>query len=196
MLVDTVAMLRERGYGANASNQFDQLLDDYDLREVDLVIFGGMVPPEKKERLQTEIRNLNPRVTFMQGLGGVAPLLVAQVEEFFSDAAPGIEFDATSRVIHLKLDDVAPVVVEGIWGTFVPPEPVGHTVTAFEGELGAGEHEIPIPDEVPFESSFATTRVGNRVSVMQIGATPQAVRRIVPGSLPAPEPVSTRLPWA
>jgi hypothetical protein len=31
---------------------------------------------------------------------------------------------------------------------------------------------------------------------MQIGATPQAIKRIVPGSLPAPEPVSTRLPWA
>src|SRR6478609_2602398 len=86
VLVDTVAMLRERGHGANASNQFDRLLDDYDFREVDLVIFGGMVPPEKKEQLQVEIRNLNPRVTFMQGLGGIAPLLVAQVEEFFGGA--------------------------------------------------------------------------------------------------------------
>ncbi|MFF2272209.1 hypothetical protein ACFVTX_08035 [Agromyces sp. NPDC058136] len=196
MLVDTVAMLRERGYGANASNRFDRLLDDYDLRDVDLVIFGGMVPPEKKEQLQVEIRDLNPRVTFMPGLGGVAPLLVAQVEEFFSDATPDVGYDAASRVLHLTLDDVAPVMVEGIWGVFVPPEPVGHSMTAFEGELGAGEHEIPIPDEVPFESSFAAVRVGSHVSVIRIGATPQAVRRIVPGSLPAPEPVSTRLPWA
>lgn len=196
VLVDTVAMLRERGYGANASNQFDRLLDDYDFREVDLVIFGGMVPPEKKEQLQVEIRNLNPRVTFMQGLGGIAPLLVAQVEEFFGGAGPDVEYDAMARVLHVTLDDAAPVVVEGIWGTFLPPEPVGHTVIAFEGELGAGEHAIPIPDEVPFETSFAAVRVRNRVSVMQIGATPQAITRIVPGSLPAPEPVSTRLPWA
>jgi len=196
VLVETVAMLRERGFGANASNQFDQLLDDYDFREVDLVIFGGMVPPEKKEQLQVEIRNLNPGVTFMQGLGGVAPLLVAQVEEFFGGAAPDVAYDAESRVLHVTLDDVAPVAVEGIWGTFVPPEPVGHTVTAFEGELGPGEHGIPIPHEVPFESSFVAARVAGRVSVLQIGATPQAVRRIAPGSLPAPEPVSTRLPWA
>lgn len=196
VLVDTVAMLRERGYGANASNQFDQLLDDYDLREVDLVIFGGMVPPEKKEQLQAEIRHLSPQAIFMQGLGGVAPLLVAQVEEFFSGAAPDVAYDATSRVLHVTLEGTTPIVVEGIWGIFVPPEPVGRTVTVFEGELGAGEHKIPIPDEVPIESSFVAVHVGSRVSVTQIGETPQAVRRIPPGSLPAPEPVSTRLPWA
>lgn len=196
VLVDTVAMLRERGYGANASNQFDRLLDDYDPREVDLVIFGGMVPPERKEQLQEEIRHLNPRVTFLQGLGGIAPLLVAQVEEFFGGAAPGVEYDATARVVHVTLDHAAPVVVEGIWGTFVPPEPVGHTLVAFEGELGAGTHAIPIPDEVPLATSFAAVRLGSRVSVLQIGATPQAVKRIAPGSLPTPEPVSTRLPWA
>lgn len=195
VLLDTVAILRERGYGANASNQFDQLLEDYDFREVDLVIFGGMVPPEKKEHLQAEIRDLNPGVTFMQGRGGIAPLLVSQVEEFFRGTAPAVEYDAASRVLHVTLDAAAPVVVEGIWGTFVPPEPVGHSMTVFTGELGAGEHAIPIPDEVPLESSFAATRVGSRVSVMQIGDTPQAVKRIVPGSLPAPEPVSTRLAW-
>ncbi len=195
VLVDTVAMLRERGFAANASNQFDRLLDDYDFREVNLVIFGGMVPPEKKEQLRVEIRNINPRVTFMQGLGGVAPLLVAQVEEFFAGAAPDVEYDAMARVVHVTLDDAAPVLVEGIWGTFLPPEPVAHTVIAFEGELDAGKHAIPIPDGVPFETTFASVRVRNRVSVMQIGATPQVTKRIAPGSLPAPEPVSTRLQW-
>ncbi|MGX5695439.1 hypothetical protein ACWKWP_04505 [Agromyces soli] len=196
VLVDTVAMLRERGYGAIASNQFDQLLEDYDFRKVDLVIFGGMVPPEKKEQLQTEIRDLNPGVTFMQGRGGIAPLLVAQVEEFFRGAAPGVGYDEASRTLRVTLDAAARVAVEGIWGTFVPPEPVGHSIIVFEGELGAGEHEIPIPEEVPFEASFIATRVGRRVSVLQIGDTPQAVKRIAPGSLPAPAPVSTRLAWA
>ena len=33
VLRETVALLRERGYAANASNRFDSLLDDYDVRE-------------------------------------------------------------------------------------------------------------------------------------------------------------------
>ena len=196
VLIDAVAMLRDRGYAANASNQFDRLLDDYDIREVDLVIFGGMVPPEKKEQLRTEIRDLNPRASFLQGLGGIAPLLVAQVEEFFCGAAPRVEYDAATRVFRLTLAASARVLVEGLWATFVPPEPVAQSVVVFDDALAAGAHEIAIPDEVPVEGSYAAVRIGDRVSALQIGGTPQSIRRIAPAqSLPAPEPVTTRLPW-
>ncbi|MFC4139521.1 MULTISPECIES: hypothetical protein [unclassified Microbacterium] len=195
VLLDAVALLRGRGYAANASNQFDQLLTDYDFGSVDLVVFGGMVPPEKKERLQEQILAVNPHVTFLPGLGGVAPLLAAQIEQFFCAVTPEFSYDATSRVLHVTTDTVAKVAVQGIWGTFVPPEPVGHEISVFEAELDAGRHAIPIPPVVPSESSFVAVRVGDGVAVRQIGATPQAVRALTPGSLPVPEPISTRLPW-
>lgn len=195
VLEETVALLRERGYGANASNQFDRLLNDYDPRELDLVIFGGMVPPERREQLRTEIRELNPQVSFLQGLGGIAPLLVAQVQEFFGGTVPGIEHDPGRRVIRVSLPARERVVVEGLWGIFVPPEPVGRSLVVLDDELPAGVHEVAIPDEVPAQASYAAVRVGGRVWVSQIGETPASVRSIAPGSLPAPAPVTTRLPW-
>ena len=196
VLVDAVAMLRDRGYGANASNRFDRLLNDYDMYEVDLVVFGGMVPPDKKEHLRAEIRKLNPRVRFMQGLGGIAPLLVAQVEEFFEGAAHGVEYDAATRVFRVTLADAEPVVVEGLWARFVPPEPVAQSAIAFDDELASGVHEIAIPDDVPLQGSYAVVRIGERVSAFQIGETPQSIKRIAAAqSLPAPEPVTTQLPW-
>ncbi|WP_147341159.1 hypothetical protein [Actinomadura logoneensis] len=196
VLVDAVAMLRERGYAANATNQFDTLLDDYDVREPDLVIFGGMVPPEKKERMRADIRELNPQVTFMQGLGGIAPLLIAQVEEFAKGAASGVEYDASARAFHITLDAAASVMVEGLWARFVPPEPVAQSTLVFNGELAAGAHQIAIPDEVPEQGSYAAVRIGDRVSAFQIGETPASVKRIAADqSLPAPTPVTTHFPW-
>lgn len=195
VLRDSVAMLRDRGYGANATNQFDRVLDDYDVHEVDLVLFGGMVPPDRKDQLRAEILDRNPRVEFQPGLGGIAPLLAAQVEQFFAPAAADIEFEPETRTIRLTLDDATQVAVEGIWGTYVPPEPIGHSAVAFGGLLTAGEHVITIPDEVPLENSFAAVRVGDGMSVLQIGVPAPPPPGITAGSLPAPEPVCTRLPW-
>ncbi|MDF3312927.1 hypothetical protein P3H15_49280 [Rhodococcus sp. T2V] len=196
VLVDAVKLLRDRGCGANATNQFDTLLDDYDMREVDLVIFGGMVPPDKKERLQAEIRTLNPQMKFMQGLGGIAPLLVAQVEELFGGGAGGVEYDAGARAFRVTLTVAAPVMVHALWATFVPPEPVGHSAVAFDGELAAGAHKIAIPDEVPRLGTYAVVRIEGRVSAFQIGETPESIKRIAAAqTLPAPEHVTTRFPW-
>ena len=196
VLIDAVKGLRDRRYGANATNQFDTLLDDYDVREVDLIVFGGMVPPGTKEHLQAAIRAVHPKVTFMQGLAGIAPLLVAQVEQHFRGGAAGVDFDAAARAIWVTLADTAPVVVEGLWATFVPPEPVAHSAVAFDGELAPGVHQIATPDEVPRQGSYAVVRVGSRVSAFQIGETPESVKRIAADqSLPAPDPVTTRLPW-
>ena len=195
VLVDAVGLLRERGYGANASNQFDRLLDDYDVREVDLVIFGGMVPPATKQRLQAEIRELNPRVSFLQGLGGIAPLLVAQVEQFFEGAVPDVRYDAATRTVRIGLSVAASVVVEALWAAFTP-EPVARSAIVVDGELAAGVHEIVMPVEVPVEGSYVTVRVGPRVCDIQIGETPRSVRRIAAsGGLPASVPVTTRHRW-
>lgn len=196
VLVDAVAMLRDRGYGANASNQFNRLLADYDVGKVDLVIFGGMVPLDRKEQLRTEISQLNPRVSFLQGLGGIARLLVAQVEQFFGGAAPGVDYDAATRVLRLELAAPAPVVVEGLWAEFVPPEPVAQSTVAHDGTLAAGVHEIAIPDVVPLQGSYVAVHIGHRVSAFQIGETPRSIERLAAAqTLPAPEPVTTRFPW-
>jgi hypothetical protein len=196
VLIDTVRILRDRRYAANASNQFDTLLDDYDLREPDLIIFGGMVPPEARAHLLAEVRTINPQVRFMQGMGGIAALVAAQVEEHFGGGVAGVEYVAAARVFDVTLEDTTPVLVEGLWATFVPPEPVAHSAVAFDGTLDDGLHQIAIPDEVPRQGSYAIVHIGPRVSAFQTGETPESVRRIVAAqSLPEPEPVTTRLPW-
>jgi hypothetical protein len=132
----------------------------------------------------------------MHGLGGIAPLLAAQVEEHFGGGVAGVDYDAAARVFRVTLADPAPVVVEGHWATFVPPEPVAHSAVAFDGTLAAGAHDIAIPDGVPRQGSYAVVRIGPRVSAFQIGETPESVKRIAAApSLPAPEPVTTKLPW-
>ena len=196
VLIDAVDMLRARGYAANASNQYDTLLDAYELANVDLIIFGGMVPPDVKGRLQAHISAINPRATFRQGLGGIASLLVAQVDGFFRGEVPGVGFDGRRRVISITLPRAEHTTVEGLWARFVPPNPIAQSAVIFDGDLSAGTHEIAVPAEVPEQGSYAAVRVGGRVSALQIGDTPQSVKRIASAqSLPAPDPVTTRFPW-
>lgn len=79
----------------------------------------------------------------------------------------------------------------------MPPDPVAQTTVIFDGELVASTHEIAVPDDVPRQGSFAVVRVGGRVSVFRLGEMPPSVKRAATtGSLPAPEPVTTRFPWA
>ncbi|REG00307.1 EmrB/QacA subfamily drug resistance transporter [Asanoa ferruginea] len=44
VLVDAVDILRADGYTANATNQFDRVLDDYDVTDLDVLVFGGHGP--------------------------------------------------------------------------------------------------------------------------------------------------------
>ena len=76
VLVDTVEILRGKGYSADATNQFDRVLDDYDAEDLDVVVFGGMVPADTKQRLRQEIRERNAHVMFVQGLAGIAGLML------------------------------------------------------------------------------------------------------------------------
>jgi hypothetical protein len=52
----------------------------------------------------------------------------------------------------------------------------------FDGELGAGSHDIVIPDPVQSEASFAAVTVGAQVRVLTVGPLPNAVMRMVPKS--------------
>lgn len=186
VLVATVDILRARGYSADATNQFAQILDDYDVTALDVLVFGGMVPADTKRQLRADISERNPRVTFVQGLAGIAGVIAAQVQAATSAGAVDggdVDYDPGHRAVRLTLDASAPVTVEAWWHTsFVPPEPRSASMHVFEGQLDAGSHVIPLPDEVPSEASFAGVTAGSVVRVFTVGPMPGAVTRMVPTS--------------
>ncbi len=115
VLVATVDILRAKGYSADATNQFDQVLDDYDVTDLDVLVFGGMVPADTKQQLREDISERNPHVTFVQGLAGIAGLIAAQVQAATSAEALDsgeVVYDAAQRSVQLTLNDSAPVTVE------------------------------------------------------------------------------------
>jgi hypothetical protein len=186
VLVATVGILRAKGYSADATNQFTQVLDDYDVTDLDVLVFGGMVPADTKRQLRKDISERNPHVVFVQGLAGIAGLIAAQVQAAaWADALDGGEvvYDAAQRSVRLTLNDSAPVTVEAWWHTsFVPPEPKSASMHVFDGELGAGSHLIRLPDQVPSEASFAGVTVGSFARIFTVGPMPSAVTRLAPDS--------------
>ena len=66
VLDGALAGLRDLGYKAEATNDFADVTARFDAREIDLVVFGGQVPPDLKAELREEISAINPRVIFVQ----------------------------------------------------------------------------------------------------------------------------------
>lgn len=193
VLTATVDILRARGYSADATNRFGRVLDDYDVTDLDVLVFGGMVPADTKHRLREDIHARNPHVTFVQGLGGIAGLIAAQVDAATSPDAlddDTVRYDAARRAVRLTLAGSAPVTVEAWWATsFVPPEPTSASMQVFDGRLDTGTHTVRLPDRVPAEASFAGVTVGSSTRVFTVGPTPDAVTRLAPTSA-----TDTRLP--
>ena len=108
VLSEAVTILREKGYAAGATNEFDRTLDLFDVGQLDLVVFGGMVPPDTKEHLREQISTRNPAATFVQGYAGIPGLIAEQVEAALSDGTAGptasVTYDAQSRSIGISLD--------------------------------------------------------------------------------------------
>ncbi|MEU4193377.1 hypothetical protein AB0E69_15880 [Kribbella sp. NPDC026611] len=183
VLVAAVEILRAKGYSADATNQFDRVLEDYEVAALDVLVFGGMVPPETKERPRAEVSERNPRITFVQGLAGVPGLIAAQVQE----AGLGIEYD--QRAIQVTLAQPAPVTVEAWWGTsFTPPEPTSASMVVYDGQLEAGSHRLPLPAQIPAEASFVGVTAGPVTRVFTVGPMP----RLVSGQLPEVAKVTTK----
>ena len=188
VLVDVVKLLRERGYAANATNQFDRVLADYDVTRLDVLVFGGMVPAQTKQDLRDQVRKLNPRVVFLQGLTGIAGVIAAQVQSVASgdwacDVAADVAYDDADRTLRVTLQGAAHVTVTAWWATsFTPPEPTSTSITVFDDSLTAGSHVIAIPDQVPPVASFAAVTVDDAVRVLTIGPMPDSVQRMVPTS--------------
>jgi hypothetical protein len=200
VLIDTVEILRGKGYRADATNQFDRVLDDYDARDIDIVVFGGMVPADVKQHLRQEIGERNRHATFVQGLAGIAGLIAAQVEGAIAGEADDIHlvYDEDQRSVRLTLRGAAHVTVEAWWATsFTPPEPASTSLQVLDASLGAGSHRIALPAAVPSVASFLAVTVGPAVRTLTIGAMPQSVMSMVPtrGSSAAGSPsASSQLP--
>ena len=177
VLSEAVTILRDKGYAAGATNEFDRTLDLFDAGQLDLVVFGGMVPPDTKEHLREQISARNPAVTFVQGYAGIPGLIAAQAEAALSDGTTGpaaaVTYDAPSRSIGISLDRPQVVTVTAWWATsFVPPEPKSTSRVILDEELPAGAHTIAIPDRVPAQASFATVSIGPSVHAFIVGPMP------------------------
>ena len=184
VLVDTVEILRSKGYSADATNQFDRVLDDYDAQDIDIVVFGGMVPADTKQHLRREIGGRNAHVTFVQGLAGIAGLIAAQVEGVITAGDPDevhVVYDEEQRSVNLTMRKAAHVSVQAWWGTsFTPPEPKSTSMQVLDAELEEGSHSIALPAAVPSVASFLAVTIGSAVRTLTIGAMPQSVLSMVP----------------
>ncbi|MFI5693383.1 hypothetical protein ACIA58_16170 [Kribbella sp. NPDC051586] len=199
VLEGVVELLRGAGYRADATNQFERVMDDYDVGALDVLVFGGMVPPDTKEHLREEIGKRNAGITVVQGLVGIPGVIAAQVDTATGgDPSADVEYNEGDRTIHLTLTDDVRVTVEAFWMTsWTPPEPSSTSSTVFDGEFAAGAHEIVLPDVVPTEGSFAVVTVGTEVRALAVGPMPKALARMVPKSasdqrLPEVARVTTR----
>ncbi len=192
VILDAADILRSRGFQADATNQFDEVLTEYDTRNIDVVVFGGMVPPNTKHHLREEIFKVNSHVTFVQGLAGIAGLIAAQVEGVTSIGGDDnrVAYDATQRTVHLTLRNPAQVVVEAWWATsFAPPEPTSTSMRVIDAYVDAGDRSFPLPVEVPTVASFVAVSVGPSVRVFTVGAMPEAVTGLIPTGDPTERPV-------
>jgi hypothetical protein len=76
VLDESVAGLRDLGHEADATSDFADITGRFDVKAIDLVVFGGQVPPERKTELQEEIGAINAGVIYVQGLAGIPGLIV------------------------------------------------------------------------------------------------------------------------
>jgi hypothetical protein len=189
VLSEAVDILRLAGHAAGASNQFADVMDLFDLTGVDIVVFGGMVPPDTKELLRQQISGRNPAITFIQGLAGIAGLIAAQVQASLTgnDTGLAVTYDPQARTVRLHLDQPRDVRVTAWWATsFTPPEPRSTSRVLLDTWLPAGPHPVTLPEEVPPQASFVSVTAGGAVQVITVGPMPQMALLPVPQSPAAP----------
>ncbi|WP_028048889.1 hypothetical protein [Cellulomonas sp. URHD0024] len=190
VILDAVDILRRTGFRADATNQFDDVLADYDPADLDVVVFGGMVPPGTKQYLRDQISTVNDSVTFVQGLAGIPGLIARQVEGATGNGDGGAAYDPATRTVRLVLGEPAQVVVDAWWATsLTPPEPTSTSMRVVDSRFDAGTSVVQVPDEVPAVASFLTVSVGPAVSAFTVGPLPGAVSRMVPTRATALPPV-------
>jgi hypothetical protein len=174
VLDEAVAGLRDLGYRAEGTNDFTSgLAGRIDVREVDVVVFGGQVPPDRKADLRDEIAAVNPRVIVVQGLAGIPGLIVNQVRGAFAadqrDPGHAPTHSPDGRSIRLRLAEPADVTVTLWWTTsFVPPDPKSDSRVVVDERLPAGDHVVRVPADIPQKAAFATVQVDPAVYAFSI----------------------------
>jgi hypothetical protein len=187
VLDESVASLRDIGYKAEATNAFTDITGRFDLKKIDLVVFGGQVPVDREAELREEIGAINPDAIFVQGLAGIPGLIVNQVQGTFTanlrDPAQAPTYMPDDRSIRLTLPDPADVTLTVWWQTaFVPPDPKSDSLLLLDDRLPGGDHAIPIPDDVPSKAAFATVQIDAAIYAFSIatedahGALPPLLR--------------------
>jgi hypothetical protein len=173
VLDESVAGLRDLGYKAGATNDFTDITGRFDAKEIDLVVFGGQVPPDRKAELREEIGAGNPEVIFVQGLAGIPGLIVNQVQGAFTlnrqDPSRAPTHTPDDRSIRLALAEPADVKVTLWWQTsFVRPDPKSDSLVVLDDQLGGGDHAIPVPDRIPPKAAFATVQIDTAIYAFSI----------------------------
>jgi hypothetical protein len=173
VLDEAVAGLRDLGYKADATNDFTDISRRFDVKEVDLVVLGGQVPPDRKAELREEIGAVNPRVIFVQGLAGIPGLIVNQIQGAFThyeqDSTGAPTYTPADRSIRLTLTEPATVKVTAWWQTsFVPPDPKSDSLLLLDDRLAAGEHAVSVPDLVPPKAAFVSVQIGQTIYAFTI----------------------------
>ena len=164
VLDESVAGLRDLGYRAEATNDFSDITGRFDVNAIDLVVFGGQVPADRKAELTEEFAAINPGVIFVQGLAGIPGLIINQVRGAFAagqqDTTHAATYAPDERSIRLTLSGPADVKVTVWWQTaFVPPDPKSDSLLLLHDTLAGGDHAIPVPDQVPPKAAFATVEI-------------------------------------
>ena len=178
VLSETVQILRSKGQAAGASNDFADVMDLFDMTAVDIVVFGGMVPPDTKELLRQQISDRNPATTFVQGFAGIPGVIVAQVQATLTKEAStqnglAVTYDPQTRTVDVHLDRPEDVQVAAWWATsFTPPEPRSTSQVLLDVRLPAGKHTVTLPGDVPSQASFVTVAAGDAVQVLIVGPMP------------------------
>lgn len=178
VLSETVRILRLMGHAAGASNDFANVMDLFDMTAVDIVVFGGMVPPDMKELLRKQISDRNPAMTFIQGFAGIPGVIVAQVQatrtgDANAQTGLAVTYDSRTRTVDLHLERPENVQVVAWWATsFIPPEPRSTSLVLVDAGLPAGQHTVTLPEEVPSQASFVTVAAGDAVQVLIVGPLP------------------------
>src|SRR3954454_17916012 len=115
VLDGVVAGLRAHGYAAVATTDFGDVTDEFDVRDLDVVVLGGQVPADRKAELMREISTINPPVIFVQGLAGIPGLIIQQVQAAFAadyqDPHNAPSYQVGPRAIRLTLARPASVKV-------------------------------------------------------------------------------------
>jgi hypothetical protein len=175
VLDQSVAGLRDLGYTAQATNDFTDVTGRFDVKEIDLVVFGGQVPPDRKAELKEEIGAINSAVIFVQGLAGIPGLIISQVRAALTanhqDLSRAPTYAPDDRSIRLTLADPADVKVIVWWQTsFVSPDPKSDALLLLADQLAGGDHAIPVPDHVPPTAAFATVQIDEAIYTFSIAA--------------------------